>query len=388
MLFYRIKQITMKTQLNKLVILFLFIGNVSMISAQDDFLNFFKTATSDLNIVANSYLLPAGKAFSSGLGADWYNTAEVHEPFGFDVTLDAGAVLIPSSEQIFMLSSLMNLKPTDSSISQAPTFGGSGNGVELNLMQPMYLIDGLVVNPLWNNGTGKIASFTTPEGILKYSPTTSLKITVGLPFVNDVSVRFMPNVTMNGFESSMWGVGVKHNLKQWVPNASMMPFDAAIILTYSKSFITHAFALDAQITPDKLLGADLEYVPDFQLNAYSTQSLRIDASSVSANLIVSKNLTFVTPYLGAGFSIARSDLTMVGIYPTIKGVVPVISGASVVAKVQIENVTNPIHISSNDVMPNLTLGVRLKALSLLTFHAQYTLQKYPVASVGLGLTFN
>lgn len=359
-----------------------------MISAQDDFLNFFKTATSDLNTVANSYLLPAGKAFSSGLGADWYNTAEVHEPFGFDVTLDAGAVLIPSSEQTFMLSSLMNLKPTDSNISQAPTFGGSGNGVELNLMQPMYLIDGLVINPLWNNGTGKIASFTTPEGILKYSPTTSLKITVGLPFVNDVSVRFMPNVTMNGFESSMWGVGVKHNLKQWVPNASMMPFDAAIILTYSKSFITHAFALDAQITPDKLLGADLEYVPDFQLNAYSTQSLRIDASSVSANLIVSKNLTFVTPYLGAGFSIARSDLTMVGIYPTIKGVVPVISGTSVVAKVQIENVTSPIHISSNDVMPNLTLGVRLKALSLLTFHAQYTLQKYPVASVGLGLTFN
>ena len=79
---------------------------------------------------------------------------------------------------------------------------------------------------------------------------------------------------------------------------------------------------------------------------------------------------------------------MVGIYTTIKGVVPVISGASIVAKMQIENVSNPIHISSDEVMQNLTIGVRLKAFSLFTFHTQYTLQKYPVASFGLGLTFN
>ena len=378
----------MKTQLKAVVIAYLLIGPVSMIFSQDDFMNFYNTATTDLKTVANAYLLPAGKAFSSGLGADWYNTAEVHTLYGFDVTMDAGAVFIPSIDQSFMLSSLKNLKPTDPNITQAPTFGGSGNGVELNLMQPKYLVDGLIINPLWNNGTGKIASFTSPEGISKYLLTTSIKLTVGLPFVNDVSFRFMPKVKVSGFESSMWGIGFKHNLNQWVETPSMLPFDAAIILTYSKSYITHAFALDAQITPDKLFGADLEYVPDFQLNAYSTQALRIDATSVTANIIVSKNLTFVTPYLGAGLSIASSDLTMVGIYPTIKGVVPVISGASIVAKMQIENVTNPIHISSNEVMPNLTVGVRLKAFSLLTFHTQYTLQKYPVASVGLGLTFN
>lgn len=378
----------MKTQLKAVVIFLLSIGHISMVFAQDDFLNFYNTATTDLKTVANAYLLPAGKAFSSGLGADWYNTAEVHKLYGFDITMDAGAVFIPSTDQSFMLSSLKNLKPTDPNITQAPTFGGSGNGVELNLMQPKYLIDGMIINPLWNNGTGKIASFTSPEGISKYMPTTTIKLTVGLPYANDLSFRFMPKVSMKGFESSMWGIGFKHNLNQWVETPSMLPFDAAIILTYSKSYITHAFALDAQITPDKLFCADLEYLPDFKLNAYSTQSLRIDATSATANIIVSKNLTYISPYLGVGFSIAKSDLTMVGIYPTIKGVVPVISGASVVAKMQIENVSNPIHISSDEVMPNLTVGVRLKAFSLLTFHTQYTLQKYPVASVGLGFTFN
>jgi hypothetical protein len=378
----------MKKQLSAAIISILFCIYVSPIYAKNDISNIFKTGNSDLKTVANGYLMPAGKSFSGGLGTDWFNSAEVHSPFGFEVTLDAGVVLIPASDQTFKLAGLTNLQPTNPNITRVPSFGGTGSGVELNLMQPKYLIDGILVNPLWNNGAGIITTFTTPDGVSKYTPTAGVRLTLGLPYVNDVSVRFMPKVAVSGFESYMWGIGVKHNFKQWIPNESVLPFDAACMLTYSRLYVKYAFPFDAQITPDRILGQGLEYTPDFQLNVYSTQAMKIDAGAMTANIIVSKKLTFASPYLGFGVSKNISDLTMVGIYPTIRGVVPVISGTSVVAKMQIENVTNPIHISTSEVMPNLTVGMRLNVLNVLfplTFHLQYTLQKYPVASAGFGV---
>jgi len=53
---------------------------------------------------------------------------------------------------------------------------------------------------------------------------------------------------------------------------------------------------------------------------------------------------------------------------------------------QIKNVTDPVSINSNQLMTNATLGLRFK-LALITFHAQYAFQKYPVASAGFGISF-
>lgn len=377
----------MKKQFYISIIAIIFGSYVLSADAKNDISSIFKTGMSDINIIAGGYLMPAGKAFSNGMTSDWYNTAEVHSPLGFDLTFEAGAILIPSSDQTFKLSGLTNLKPSDPNIIQAPTFGGGGNGVELNLMQPKYLIDGILINPLWNNGTGTISSFTTPDGVSKQIPTASVRLTVGLPFSNDVSIRFLPKVLVSGFGYSSWGIGLKHNFKQWIPSTSILPFEVALMLSYSRLDINYAFPDTAQITPSGILGAGLEYTPDFPLNIYSTQAMKIDASAMTANIIFSKNIGITTPYLGLGLSKTTSDLTMIGVYPMIKGVIPILSGTSIVTKMQIENVTNPIHITSNEIQPNMTLGLRLKALELMTFHAQYSLQKYSVASAAIGFTF-
>lgn len=366
----------------------------SNVNAQDDISNIFKAGVADLNTVANGYLKPAGVSFSTGLGSNWYNTAAVHKPFGFDLTIGVGVLQAPDADQMFSLTGLTNLKPTIAGTTQAPTFAGKGNGVELNLMQPHYMSDGTTVNPLWQNGTGKITSFTTPQGVSQYIPTASVQFTLGLPYINDVSVRFVPKVSYSGFEASLWGVGIKHNIKQWIPVVKDLPFDAAIVLAYSKFDLKYAFPSSFQITPDKLVSGGITYVPDPNSNVYTTQGMKVSATAQTANLVFSKKLAFITPYVGFGIIKSNFDLTMEGNYPTLGNPLTQTVGGVVVPQLngngkpimQIKNMTDPVKISSSEVMTNATVGLRMKVLWIFTVHAQYAFQKYPIASAGFGIT--
>ncbi|MFA5045657.1 MAG: DUF6588 family protein [Paludibacter sp.] len=369
-------------------------SSASTLQAQEDISSIFKAGVADLNTVANGYLTPAGNSFATGLGTNWYNTAAVHKPFGFDLTIGGGLVEVPVAEQMFSLTGLTNLVPTNTSITQAPTFGGTGPGVELNLMQPQTLGDG-TANPLY---PGKITSFITPAGISKYMPTASVQFTIGLPFINDVSVRFIPTVNASGFNVSMWGVGIKHNFKQWIPVVKDLPFDASILLAYTKFDLKYGFPASARITPDMLVGSDLAYIPTN--TDYSTQGMSISANAMTANIIVSKKLLFVTPYVGFGITKTSFNLTMAGNYPILgnpKTHEEVIGGTTYTVPdreagtnkpiMNIDNIANPIQIApTSEVMPNVTFGLRLKVLWVLSVHAQYTMQKYPTASAGFGIS--
>jgi hypothetical protein len=380
----------MKKIILSVLIMLLIGGFYSNMNAQNDILNIFKSGLSDLNKVANGYLTPAGNCFSAGLGSDWYNTAAVHKPFGFDLTIGADIIQAPLSDQTFSLSGLTNLKTTDASMTSAPSFTGKGNGVELNLMQPQFLSNGQS-NPLYGR---KIVSFNTPSGVSKYVPSASIQFTLGLPYINDVSIRLVPTITADGFKASLWGIGIKHNFKQWIPALKVLPFDAAVALSYTKFDLKYSFSPDHLITPDQLVSNDLTYAADPSSNDYSNQAMKISATAKSASIIFSKKLAFITPYVGFGITNTSFDLSMVGNYPTLGDPVTTTEGGVTVAKkddngkyiMQIKNVTDPINISSSEVMTNATVGLRMKVLWIFSVHAQYAFQKYPVASVGFGIS--
>ncbi|MBV5281102.1 MAG: hypothetical protein JZU53_01575 [Paludibacter sp.] len=361
----------------------LIFSSVSTIKAQDDISNIFKAGVVDLNQVANGYLKPAGNCLAAGLATNWYNTAAVHKLFGFDLTIGVGAIGAPQTERMFDLTGLTNLKPTISGTTQAPTLVGTGNGVELNLMQPHFMADGTTVNPLWNNGTGKITSFVTPAGLSQYVPTASVQFTIGLPFINDVSIRYSPTVQSSVFEASMLGIGVKHNLKQWLPIVKNLPIDVAVLLAYNKLNMKYTLPTADRITPDKLVSGGLGYIPDATSSEYSTQGASMVAKAMIANLIISKKLAFFTPYLGFGVTKTNFDLTLNGNYPTLDGLV--IPAGTTTPMMKVKNITNPFQVSSSEVMPNATIGLRLKILWMFSLHAEYTIQKYPIASAGFGV---
>ena len=160
----------------------------------------------------------------------------------------------------------------------------------------------------------------------------------------------------------------------------------------------YAFPANSRVTPDKLVSGGVTYVDDPNSNDYTTQAMKISATAQTANLVFSKKLAFITPYVGFGFTNTNFNLSMDGNYPTLGDPVTTtttVNGISLTVPklnadgkpiMQIKNITNPVSFSSNEVMANATVGLRLKVLMIFTLHAQYTLQKYPVASIGFGVT--
>ena len=353
-------------------------GYTTSLKAQDEITNIFKSGLTDLNTVANGYLKPAGNSLAAGLGSNWYNTAAVHKTWGFDLTIGGSVVMAPQSERTFDLTGLTNLKPTVTGTTSAPTFAGKGSGVGLTLFQPDKLSDG-TANPLKGQ---QIVSFTTPKGISKYIPAPTVQFTIGLPFINDLSIRWMPTVKASDAEVSFWGIGVKHNFKQWIPGIKLLPFDASVLVGYTHLNANYYFPTSAEITPDKLVSGGLGYVADPNLNNYSTQSMRINTNSFTTGIVVSKTLLFFTPYVGVGIVKTKFDVVMAGDYPTLGD--PVLSGGTY--KMTIKNIADPVKVTGSETMPNATFGFRLK-FALLSIHAQYVAQKYATASAGFGFTF-
>lgn len=352
---------------------FLLTATAATLHAQESVVNLFKAGAADLNTVANGYLKPFGNSFSTGLGSNWYNTADVHGVLGFDFTIGFTGVLTPKSDQTFDLTGLKNLKSVNGETS-APTFAGSGSGVDLELTQKV------------NNQDVKVVSFTTPKGISKVMPVPSLQLTVGLPVVNDLSLRLSPKVKTGDYETSMWGVGIKHNFKRWIPGLKLLPFDAAALVAYSQFNVQYNIPQGSVITPDKLISnsnIQTDYTNNPDPTPYYGQNMHLKAKAFTAAVIVSKKLVFITPYIGLGMTKTSFDIAMAGTYPLFTGLTATNNGQYLL---KYENQTDPIKVSDGLTMMNATFGLRMKLLAVLSLHAQYVMQKYPTASVGLGVS--
>lgn len=330
----------------------------SVVKADDDLSNLFKTDNlADLQTLADGYLKPFGNGFSSGLGNNWYNTAATHKLLGFDLTVGATGAFVPSSDQTFSLSGLKNWTAVNGATT-APTIGSTKDGVQLQ------------------DVATHSKKFTTPDGVYNIIPAPTVQLTLGLPFGNDLALRFVPSIKIKEGSGSMFGIGLKHNIKQWIPVVKKLPFDAAIMIGYTKLKVDYR-SNKPIIKPSDLQDNDSATPTDE--SQYQNQGVKLRGNAFMANIIVSKKLAFFTPYFGVGFNSSSFNLDLTGNYP-LRGSYNAVTGQYV-----IQPVANPVSLHYSMTQPGATLGFRLKFLWIFALHAQYTLQKYSTASVGFGL---
>ncbi len=338
-------------------------------------------ATSDAGKLIPAYIKPYASAFGADLSSGWYNTAKPHKLLGFDLTLSVSAAFVPSSDKTFDLSSLGPLTGSISNGTVTPTVAHS-SGSSIN-------------NPLLTYNTsiaGKnypVAEFHMPSGTgVGIIPAPILQLGIGLIKGTEVDVRYVPNLEFgNDLSVQLWGIGIKHSIKQWIPGISLAPFfNLSVFAGYTQ------FKTDVKLNfkPIDLSNAISPNSPDTQHitpSLYTNQQLQLLVNNFTGNIIASFDLPVVTFYGGVGFCYTSTTLKVNGTYPGAE--VPEGEGKVVVD--DNARISNPINASMTSssggaTKPRLNAGVRFK-FAVITLHVDYTLANYSVLTAGLGVSF-
>lgn len=299
-----------------------------------------KGSQADMQYLAEGYLSPALNAIGSGLNQGWYNTAATHKLLGFDITISASLMFYPTSDQFYKVDNnrLTALKITNPADGMAPTIFGNKQ------------------TPTYDFKSGPSAPFAGPPGLdLGASGPNALPLPIanlgiGLPKKTDLKLRFLPSLSLGqGTSVSLFGIGVMHDIKQYIPGIKMAPFDLSAFVGYTTFKSDVAF--DAVANPSQV------------------GSSEFTATTIQG--VIGKKFSILTVYGSLGYNFASGSFKAKGSYPT------GIAGAPALV--------DPVSISSSTSGPRVSAGLRLKFL-ILTIHGDYTLQTYNTLTFGVGLT--
>lgn len=316
--------------------------------AQDEIDQLMNESIEDGRKLINAYVSPFMNSLSAGLNQGWYNTAQPHKIGGVDLTITANAMTIPQNELFYDATKLgmqvIELDQSSPGYPLAPTVFGPDD-------QPTFRFT--------DETTGISETYTGPGGFnlekelgKNWVPVPMANLGIGLPKGTDVKLRFTPTINMGDDASlKILGVGIMHDVKQWIPGIKVLPFDVSGFVGYTN--------VKMEVYFDRLNNPDQRGL--FEMNATTVQGL------------ISKKFSVLTLYGGLGYNIAKSNLAMKGTY----------------------DINNDGEASPNEIDPldlkfgasgfRTTAGFRLK-LAVLTLHADYTLQKYKCLTVGVGLS--
>lgn len=291
--------------------------------------SFSQNATEDGKKLIKAYISPLGNSLGSALNNGWYNTAKPHKLGGFDITVTANIVMIPNNAKIFNIT---ESNENTFSGGETPTILGSGDGVQV---------------------TYAGESSDMPKGLnIPIIPLPMLQGGIGLIKGTELDFRYMPELKIGSAgKVGLFGVGLKHDILQWVPIVDKIPIDLSIQAGYTK--------LSSEI---KLIDPTATISPQANL----------DVSATTVNLILSKKVLMFTPYLGLGYNSTQTTFNVKGNYN--------VAGLAI----DVSDLTEIDFGSNNNFRANI--GFRFN-ITVLALQANYTFSEYPTATIGAGISF-
>nr|WP_321409900.1 DUF6588 family protein [uncultured Carboxylicivirga sp.] len=309
-------------------ILLLIAGNIN---AQKNMpLDLLKGGVNDANAIAKEYLRPYGEMLGVNLNSGWYNSAKVHKLAGFDITISGSYTTAPSSKESFDISKLTleQLQVMDGS-TIAPTMAGD-KGREIAFEHKD--VPGQELVSLKGSGMN---TFVSPM----------VQGAVGLPFHTEIMGRFMPRVEYGDYgKAYMWGLGLKHSLKDYIPFVKRIP-------------VLQLSALAAYTHFESKLGVAGEV---------GNGNLETMANAYTGRILIGANLPVIAFYSGVGYGNTKSSFDVIGDF----GDLP----------------NNPIALDYSTGNFDFNVGMRLR-LAIFSIHADYTVGDYSVITAGVGINF-
>ncbi|MCZ4225422.1 DUF6588 family protein [Pedobacter rhodius] len=287
-----------------LIIILLFSKNLQ---AQLNFEQLIRSGPADAEKLVDAYTKPLLYGFGLGMNSGWTNTAETLDPLHFDLRVMATGSLVPSSKQFFDVTQIglsTNLRPSDPTRVLSPTFTGDTK----NNGPWMDLFDG-------NNN--KLISFELPSAVIRnVIPTPQLQLTAGFFANTEIMVRAAPKIKLGSrFGSvSLFGFGFKYNLVRdfVLKNIKNTPFDLSVLVGYYN--LKYSLALNLQ-PMDGMIPEDPSQVADF-----STQELYASFNNYLFQATISKQFSFFTPFVSAGYSVSGAKIGLSGNFPVVNSI--------------------------------------------------------------------
>jgi hypothetical protein len=295
--------------------------------------SFSQTATEDGKSLIEAYISPLGNSLGAALNNGWYNTAKPHSLGGFDITITANIVMIPNNAKTFNISESNGGTFTGG---ETPTILGNGDGA----------------STLYNAPSLPATASDMPKGLnIPIIPLPMLQAGVGLIKGTELDFRYMPELKIGSAgKVGLFGVGLKHDILQWLPIVDKIPIDFSIQAGYTK------------------LSSEIELIDP---TATISPQANLDVSATTVNLILSKKLLMFTPYLGLGYNSTKTTFNVEGNY-NVAGL-----------EIDVSDLTKIDFESKNNFRANI--GFRFN-IAVLALQANYTFSEYPTATLGAGIS--
>ncbi len=185
----------------------------------------------DASVLLDAWARPLGSGIGSGMCNGWYSTARIHKFPGGSVSLMLSAPTVPQSDITFDVGKLnfsnYRLSSGLSSTISQTIMGENTAGPELVTLGDDPSIPGLDSNLV-------VSRFKTPGGLGRAPILPGLQLAFGLPRNTEIILRYFPYPEAPGaFTNSLWGLGFKHDLKQWIPALKLRLWDVSILAAFS-----------------------------------------------------------------------------------------------------------------------------------------------------------
>ncbi len=312
--------------------------------AQEEIL---KGSLKDASYLLNGYITPAMNGVGNGLNQGWYNTAKVHKSLGFDLIVSATLVYVPSDDQFYLVD--------NNKLEQVKLVSYDGQKVSPTGSANVPTIFGPDKNPYYKVGSND--SIKGPPGldlknVIKIAnalPVPMYQVGLGLPRGFELRMRFAPTVKLSDYKFNLLGIGVMHDVKQYIGGVKSLPFDLSVFVGYTK----------------------MEFEKSIDATAGQNQRAEMEFSSTTIQALISKKISVLTLYGSVGYDMASSKLAMKGTYDLDDDGVP--------------EATDPVNLDFSTSGMRLTGGLRLQ-FAIFTLHGDYTLSEYNTFNAGFGFT--
>lgn len=347
--------------MKKIILFFVLIISVQNIKSQE--LESILLAADDAALLTENYLNPAMKGLMYSINGGWFTTGKVHKKFGFDITINANASLVPNADQFFRFI------PEDYLFLSLP----NGETKIPTVMSESSFETRVDVRIPVGDGTFKVGSFDMPGGIgsdlpLNAVPSPMIQVGLGLPTKTDLKIRYVPNVSfVDDFESGLIGIGLQHDITQYLGPIEKLPLSISVLAAFTT--LNASYAINNEDFSDEVSVTNGE--AEFKLNTYTIQA------------IGSLDFKIITFYGSLGYNGGETTVKMKGDYNLTYDVED--SNNNVIGTLD-ETISDPFNLGFNISGMRATIGTRLN-LGFFKIFADYSLQEYNTISAGIALSF-